>query len=73
MLSLPAAWLAELNDQSAFAGRSEGRAEVLAELALSAHRRRDVDAHQSAGKVAHGHSFVGILRSTQGGFGRARQ
>ncbi|WP_042943595.1 MULTISPECIES: hypothetical protein [Pseudomonas putida group] len=48
MLSLPAAWLAELNDQPALIADPDGRAGVLAELALSAHRRGDVDAGQLA-------------------------
>ena len=48
MLSLPAAWLAELNDQSALVADPDGRAAVLAELAISAHRRRDVNADQLA-------------------------
>ncbi|MFJ4255753.1 hypothetical protein ACIP01_02210 [Pseudomonas monteilii] len=48
MLSLPAVWLAELNDQTALAADSDGRAAVLAELAISAHRRRDVNADQLA-------------------------
>ncbi|WP_069942559.1 hypothetical protein [Pseudomonas putida] len=48
MLSLPAAWLAELNDQSALVADPDGRAAVLAELAIAAHRRSDVDANQLA-------------------------
>ncbi|WP_433734956.1 hypothetical protein [Pseudomonas monteilii] len=48
MLSLPAAWLAELNDQSALLADPDGRAAVLAALAISAHRRSDVDAGQLA-------------------------
>jgi hypothetical protein len=48
MLSLPAAWLAELNDQPALVADPDGRAGVLAELAISAHRRGDVDAGQLA-------------------------
>nr|WP_256589926.1 MULTISPECIES: hypothetical protein [unclassified Pseudomonas] len=46
VLSLPAAWLAELNDQSAIVTDPDGRAAVLAELAISAHRRGDVGADQ---------------------------
>ncbi|WP_426811385.1 hypothetical protein ABOC32_13615 [Pseudomonas sp. WOUb67] len=48
MLNLPAAWLAELNDQSALVADPDGQAAVLAELAISAHRRSDVDADQLA-------------------------
>lgn len=48
MLSLPAAWLAELNDQPALVADPDGRAEVLAELAISAHRRGDIDVGQLA-------------------------
>lgn len=48
MLSLPSAWLAELNDQHALIADPDGRAGVLAELAISAHRRGDVDAGQLA-------------------------
>ena len=46
MLSLPAGWLAELNDQPALIVDPDGRAAVLAELAMAAHRRRDVDDDQ---------------------------
>jgi hypothetical protein len=46
MLSLPSAWLDELNDQSALVADPDGRAAVLSELAISAHRRSDVDAQQ---------------------------
>jgi len=48
MLSLPSAWLAELNDQPALLTDPDGRAAVLVELAFSAHRRSDVDADQLA-------------------------
>ncbi|MFG0323692.1 hypothetical protein ACF8EF_15345 [Pseudomonas sp. zjy_15] len=48
MLSLPSAWLAELNDQPALFTDPDGRAAVLAELAISAHRRSDVDEDQLA-------------------------
>lgn len=48
MLSLPSAWLAELNDQPALLTDPDGRAAVLAELAISAHRRSDVDEDQLA-------------------------
>lgn len=48
MLSLPSAWLAELNDQPALLTDPDGRAAVLVELAISAHRRSDVDADQLA-------------------------
>ncbi|WGV20404.1 hypothetical protein QIY50_24605 [Pseudomonas putida] len=48
MLSLPAAWLAELNDQPALIADPDGRARVLAELAISAHRRGYVNASQLA-------------------------
>lgn len=48
MLSLPAAWLAELNDQPALLTDPDGRAAVLVELAFSAQRRSDVDADQLA-------------------------
>ncbi|GLO14699.1 hypothetical protein PPUJ20028_32820 [Pseudomonas putida] len=46
MLSLPVAWLAEPNDQSALVADPDERAAVLAELAISAHRRSDIDADQ---------------------------
>jgi len=48
MLSLPAAWLAELNDQPALVADPDGRAAVLAELAILAHRRCAVDGDQLA-------------------------
>ncbi|MNG87281.1 hypothetical protein D3C71_1899620 [compost metagenome] len=48
MLSLPSAWLAELNDQPALLTDPDGRAAVLVELAFSAHRRSDVDEDQLA-------------------------
>ncbi|HDS0956465.1 hypothetical protein ACF8EA_16150 [Pseudomonas sp. YQ_5] len=48
MLNLPSAWLAELNDQSALVADPDGRAAVLAELAISAHRRSDVDSAKLA-------------------------
>jgi hypothetical protein len=48
MLSLPSAWLAELDDQPALLTDPDGRAAVLVELAFSAHRRSDVDADQLA-------------------------
>lgn len=48
MLSVPAAWLAELNDQSALVADPNGRAEVLAGLAMAAHRRKEVDEDQLA-------------------------
>ena len=48
VLSLPPAWLAELNDQPALVADPDGRAAVLAELAISAHRRSDVDTDQLA-------------------------
>jgi hypothetical protein len=48
MLTLPGGWLADLNDQPALAADPDGRAAVLVELAISAHRRRDVDADQLA-------------------------
>lgn len=46
MLSLPAAWVAELNDQPALVVDPDGRAAVLAELAMAAHRRKAVDDDQ---------------------------
>lgn len=58
MLSLPAAWLAELNDQPALVADPDGRATVLAELAISAHRRCDVDADQLADML----EFAGSAR-----------
>ncbi|MGE8170259.1 hypothetical protein ACQKO7_18900 [Pseudomonas putida] len=42
--SLPQAWLAELNDQSALVTDPDGRAMVLCEMAFAARRREDVDA-----------------------------
>lgn len=48
VLSLPAAWLVELNDQAALVADPDGRAVVLADLAISAHRRGDVGADQLA-------------------------
>lgn len=42
--SLPQAWLAELNDQSALITDPDGRARVLCEMAFAARRREDVDA-----------------------------
>ncbi|MBC3410599.1 hypothetical protein [Pseudomonas farsensis] len=46
MLSLPAGWLAELNDQPELIVDPDGRAAVLAELAMAAHRRGDLDENQ---------------------------
>jgi len=43
---LPAAWLAELNDQSELVMDPDGRACVLADLAMAAHRRLEVTAEQ---------------------------
>lgn len=43
IISLPQAWLAELNDQSALVTDPDGRAAVLSEMAFGAHRRREVD------------------------------
>lgn len=43
---LPAAWLAELNDQSELVMDPDGRASVLSELAMAAHRRLEVTAEQ---------------------------
>ncbi|MEJ5904707.1 hypothetical protein V7V80_08450 [Pseudomonas kermanshahensis] len=48
MLSLPSGWLAELNDQPALLTDPDGRAALLVELVISAHRRSDVDADQLA-------------------------
>ena len=48
VLSLPAAWLAELSDQSALVADPDGRAAVLAELAMAAHRRKEVEEDQLA-------------------------
>jgi hypothetical protein len=42
MLNLPAAWLAELNDQTALQADPCGRALVLYEMAYAAHRRREI-------------------------------
>ncbi|WP_079229391.1 hypothetical protein [Pseudomonas putida] len=46
MSSLPRAWLDELNDQCELATDPDGRAAVLSEMAMAAHRRREVDADQ---------------------------
>lgn len=40
---LPAAWLAELNDQVALVADPDGRAAVLDEMAYAARRRQEVD------------------------------
>lgn len=40
--SIPPAWLAELNDQSALVTDPDGRAAVLCEMAFAAHRRQEV-------------------------------
>lgn len=45
-LDLPLAWLAELNDQSELVKDPDGRASVLSELAMAAHRRCEVTAEQ---------------------------
>ncbi len=42
-IQLPAAWLDELNDQSALITDPDGRAAVLCEMAYAAHRRREID------------------------------
>jgi len=44
MAGIPRAWLDELNDQCALATDPDGRAAVLAEMAMAAHRRGEVDA-----------------------------
>jgi len=46
MSKLPRAWLDELNDHCALATDPDGRAAVLSEMAMAAHRRREVDADQ---------------------------
>ena len=46
MSRLPRAWLDELNDQFALATDPDNRAAVLAEMAMAAHRRGEVDAGQ---------------------------
>lgn len=46
MLNLPAGWMAELSDQAALLADPDGRAAVLAELAMAAHRRGDLDENQ---------------------------
>ncbi|MEN5033796.1 hypothetical protein [Pseudomonas sp. TWI929] len=46
MSQLPRAWLDELNDEFELATDPEGRAAVLSEMAMAAHRRREVDADQ---------------------------
>ncbi|MFG0268424.1 hypothetical protein [Pseudomonas sp. zjy_14] len=43
MLSLPAPWLAELNDEVALLTDPEGRAAVLSAMAYAALRRGEVD------------------------------
>ncbi|MFJ4347793.1 hypothetical protein [Pseudomonas sp. NPDC089401] len=46
MSELPRAWLDELNDEFALATDPDGRSAVLSEMAMAAHRRREVDADQ---------------------------
>ena len=46
MVGLPQAWLDELNDQAELLTDPDGRAAVLSEMAMAAHRRREVDAEQ---------------------------
>ena len=46
MLNLPAGWMAEFSDQAALLADPDGRAAVLAELAMAAHRRGDLDENQ---------------------------
>ncbi|HDS1735452.1 hypothetical protein [Pseudomonas sp. BP8] len=46
MSRLPRAWLDELNDQFALTTDPDNRAAVLAEMAMAAHRRGEVDADQ---------------------------
>ena len=41
---IPQPWMDELNDQVALYADPDGRAEVMAEMAVAAHRRQDVDA-----------------------------
>ncbi|MEW5607941.1 MULTISPECIES: hypothetical protein [Pseudomonas] len=41
--SLPPQWIVELNDSHALVTDPDGREAVLAEMALAAHRRREVD------------------------------
>lgn len=42
MTDLPRAWLDELRDQCALVSDPDGRAAVLSEMAMAAHRRREV-------------------------------
>lgn len=46
MVGMPQAWLDELNDQCELSTDPDGRAAVLSEMAMAAHRRREVDADQ---------------------------
>lgn len=46
MSTLPRAWLDEFNDHCALVTDPDGRAAVLSEMAMAAHRRREVDADQ---------------------------
>ncbi len=46
MLGLPAAWLAELDDQVALVHDPDGRAAVLEAMAFAGHRRGEVSAEQ---------------------------
>ena len=41
---IPQPWMDELNDQVAMVADPDGRAEVMGEMAMAAHRRQDVDA-----------------------------
>lgn len=45
---IPQPWIDELNDQMAMITDPDGRSAVMAEMAVSAHRRRDVDAEALA-------------------------
>ncbi|AXA27626.1 hypothetical protein C1S65_16410 [Pseudomonas putida] len=48
MAGIPQPWIDELNDQMAMITDPDGRSAVMAEMAVSAHRRRDVDAEALA-------------------------
>lgn len=45
---IPQPWMDELNDQMAMITDPDGRSAVMAEMAVSAHRRQDVDAGELA-------------------------
>ena len=61
MAGIPRAWLDELNDQCALATDPDGRAAVLAEMAMAAHRRGEVGEDQLCQMLKFGNRSASTL------------